>query len=155
MSAEWVAASATGVGAAAGVVAVVVYVLQTLVARSARSAQGIVAAIGVLNSTEAQAARHRARSGKTAAEVQHWNQEQRDWATLVCNTYDLAGILVARKVVPEEVVLDDWGPSIEHQWEKFTALIEERRASGSGETHWKNFEHLYNRALQRKLRRHA
>jgi hypothetical protein len=141
MTPEWVGASAAVVGAAAGVSALGIYLWQAVVAASARSAQGIVAAMGVLNSTEAQAARHRARGGKTPEEVKHWNQDERDLATLVCNTYDFAGILVQRKVVPENVVLDDWGPSIEHQWEKFTALIAERRASGSGETHWKNFEY--------------
>lgn len=132
----------------AAVAAVAIYFWQARIAAHASKGQSIVALITMLQSEPVRVARGRVRIGKTPEQVKKWNTEAREDATLLCNAYDLAAILIKEGIVQEAIVVENWGPSIVDCYERVAALIAEVRAGTSGPDHWKNFEWLYKQAIK-------
>lgn len=70
-----------------------------------------------------------------------WTPVEKSSAENVCNAYDIAGILIKHKIVPVDIIGENWGASIEMCYEKAFPLIKEVREE-QGIKRWKNFEWL-------------
>lgn len=77
----------------------------------------------------------------------NWPADLKKQAEQICNTYDMVGILLKRKVVPYPYVVEGWHDSIKKCWEKSKDMISEQR-SIRGNDVWGNFETLYEKSIE-------
>ena len=90
------------------------------VARKAMKTQNALTLINYLQAPDVHEARFKlnlycnAIKGQTS---QTLHETYKEWASKVCSTYDVAGIIIKLGFVPEELFLDSWGPSIKSCFE--------------------------------------
>jgi len=77
--------------------------------------------------------------------LEDWSVEEREAAEKASHTYDVAGIMVFKKLIEEDLIVNEWRDSIIKCWEAAEPMIMEYR-KGRGEDFWDAFEMLYERA---------
>lgn len=86
--------------------------------------------------------------GRAGKAHEEWTEEEQASVEQVCNSFNLAAILIRHEVVPERPLLDQWGDSIVKCYgaaERFIAHVRQVR----GDDHWAAFEWLAERARNR------
>jgi hypothetical protein len=73
-----------------------------------------------------------------------WSEQDRQAAEEVCVAYDMAGILVRRGIIPEELIVENWGESIRKCHEAAAELLQDSRQQ-YGEQFWDDFSWLESR----------
>jgi hypothetical protein len=73
-----------------------------------------------------------------------WTEQDRQAAEEVCVAYDMAGILIRRGIIPEEIIIENWGESIRKCHEAATELLQDARKQ-FGEQFWDDFSWLASR----------
>ena len=76
-----------------------------------------------------------------------WSKEEIEAAEKSCSTYDIAGIMVSKKLIEKDLILDEWRNSIIKCWEAAKPMIIEYRKD-RGEDFWDDFEKLYEMAIK-------
>lgn len=129
----------------------VVYFFQLLAMRSASRGQNILALVNFLQTTEVRDARHLVRNALAGKTFDQWSEEEKQIASLVCGSYDVAEILIKHKVVEADPFVENWGPSIVHCHGILKPLIAERRSQPhNGPKYWDDFDDLAARVLKKK-----
>jgi hypothetical protein len=75
-----------------------------------------------------------------------WTAEQKKLGEVVCHNYDVVGILVRNKMLPEEMIVDSWGDSLRRLWPILKPLVLEYRKTRSSPEFWDDFQFLSERA---------
>ena len=133
-----------------------VYYFQLRAMRSASVAQNILATVNFLQAPEVREARRAVRRTLRGKALNDWHEAEERAATLVCSTYDVAGILIRLGLVPAEPFVDNWGPSIRDCHELLEPFIREmQRPEHSGPRYWNDFDWLYKEVLTAQQRRTA
>ena len=115
-------------------------------------AQSALSLAEFLQLAEVRAARHCVRSVLSQKPIDQWSDEERRHASLVTANYDVAAALLKAGLVPTEVIVPNWGPSICHCYEVlFPFILELRKKAGGDPCYWSNFEWLYNKSKQSKI----
>ncbi|MEA2717672.1 MAG: hypothetical protein QOI99_1989 [Actinomycetota bacterium] len=119
---------------------------QLQIAREASQNENLVTLIDALQANDLVDARLTLINlGKSGTHHAEWDDVQVTKAERVCNSYDLAGLLIRHNVVPEHAVVAHWGDSIIRCHAATAAMIEELRATRGGD-YWAHFEWLAGRA---------
>ena len=119
---------------------------QLQIAREASQNQNLVTLINSLQANDLVDARLTLINlGKSGQPYQEWDDEQITKAERVCNTYDLAGLLIRYGVVPEHAVVAHWGDSIIRCHAATSVMIDDLRKT-RGSDYWAHFEWLAERA---------
>jgi hypothetical protein len=71
-----------------------------------------------------------------------WNDEERSEASKVCSSYDVAAIVVKQGLVPKEIIVDNWGPSIRQCYSILKPFIEDAQIRNKSTEYWNDFEWL-------------
>lgn len=110
---------------------------------NASQAQSALALIEFLQEKEVRVARKCVREVLSKKDIKEWTEDERDCASAVVANYDVAGALIRSELVPVDLILENWGPSIEHCYHVLRPFIEEHRGKQGGQSaYWKNFEWL-------------
>jgi len=77
--------------------------------------------------------------------AQPWSQDEKVVASLVCSSYDILAILVRKGLVPQDIIVDEWGPSILRTHNILAPFMNEMRRN-MGERYWDDFPWLADQA---------
>jgi len=80
-------------------------------------------------------------------DMNDWTNEEKRAAEIVCNTYDVVGIMVANRFIPGMTVVREWRDSIIKCWTNAKPLIDAYRKERR-EDYWDGFERLYELACR-------
>ena len=85
--------------------------------------------------------------GTSGKSFEDWSEEEIEAAERACSTYDVAGIMVSKKLIEKDLVVNEWRDSIIKCWEAAKPMIEEYRKK-RGKDFWDDFEKLYKEAMK-------
>jgi len=85
--------------------------------------------------------------GTSGKNFEDWSKEEIEAAEKACSTYDVAGIMVSKKLIEKDLVVNEWRDSIIKCWEAAKPMIEEYRKK-RGKDFWDDFEKLYKEAMK-------
>ncbi len=73
-----------------------------------------------------------------------WTDEETDAAKKACGAYNTTGILVRNRIVPKDIILENWGASIKGCYEAAEKLIaeENKKYKIYKEKRWDSFKWL-------------
>jgi hypothetical protein len=123
----------------------IVYFLQLRAMRHATKSQTTFMLIQYLQSPAIRDARRVLIKELSAKPYKDWVDAEKDMAETAINPYEVAGILVANRLVLEDVIVDNWSPTIAKCHEATQLLIAEARTS-SRPNAWQNFDDLARRS---------
>jgi hypothetical protein len=87
--------------------------------------------------------------GISGKEYKDWSKEETEAAEKASHTYDVAGVMVFRKLIEKELVVDEWRRSVIKCWEAAQPMIKGYQKE-RGKDFWHNFEKLYDEAKRIK-----
>ncbi len=82
-----------------------------------------------------------------------WTPENKKTGEIVCHNYDVVGILVRNKMLPEEMIVDSWGDSLRRLWPILEPLVEDYRKQRKSPEFWDDFQYLAEKAVELKKKR--
>lgn len=85
-----------------------------------------------------------------AKPMDSWTPMEIESAERVCGAYDITGILVKHKIVPKDIITDNWGHSIIKCYNAASQLIEKARKERKA-NYWENFEWLVKQIAVNKV----
>jgi len=88
--------------------------------------------------------------GISGKDYKDWSKEETEAAEKVSHTYDVAGVMVFRKLIEKELVVDEWRRSIIKCWKAAEPMIKGYQKE-RGKDFWHNFEKLYEEAKKIKI----
>lgn len=103
--------------------------------------QNILAVINYIQQEQFRLARSVVISNLESKQLQDWTTEDKTAASKVCSSYDVMGILVQAKMIPEDIVFKEWGLSIIRTHKILSDFITSYRQN-MGETYWDDFPRL-------------
>ena len=89
--------------------------------------------------------------------LEQWTPDDIAMAERVCYSYDVAGIMVRYKVLPKQLIVDNWEASLRTLWTICRPLAEKYRNERDAPNFWDNFEWLASEAeifARREERKH-
>jgi hypothetical protein len=110
--------------------------------RKASSAQNFLTLINFLQDREVRKARRLVLTELVQKPSSSWDRNERDIASVVYSTYDTAGIMVKAKLVPGDLLLENWGPSIARCYSVIEGFLLELSARVPDAAYGKNFRWL-------------
>lgn len=125
----------------------VVYILQWLAMRRGSTAQNIISVVQYIQDLDTRRARKHVIVNIGEKSFQAWDEQDRNSAATVCSSYDVVAILVKRELVPIDIIVENWGPSIKLCYPICRPYISEMRNS-AGSQYWDDFEWLYNQVIR-------
>ncbi|MDB5392088.1 MAG: hypothetical protein JWM11_7734 [Planctomycetaceae bacterium] len=114
--------------------------------REAIQTQSTIEIIQFLQQPSQRQARKSLRS-LAGTPYESWTEKDRQAAEEVCVAYDMAGILIRRGIIPEEIIVENWGESIKRCHEAAKDLLREARKQW-GEQFWDDFSWLASRVRE-------
>lgn len=79
---------------------------------------------------------------KNNIKMNEWNDEQIEAAKRICSTYDVVGIAIRNKMLPEQIVADSWGDSLRKTWTVLKPFVEKLRIERNSMEYWDDYEWL-------------
>jgi len=86
--------------------------------------------------------------GASGKKFNDWSKEEIEAAEKVCSTYDVAGIMLSKKLIEKDLLME-WRDSLIKSWEVAKPMIIEYRKT-RGKDYWDDFENLYRMAKKIK-----
>lgn len=119
--------------------------VQIRAVREGAKGQNILALVNFLQADNVRKARTLVREKLRNRPFADWTKEERECASLVCSTYDVASVLIYQaKLVPEGPFLNNWGPSIRDCFEILRPFISDmQKPERSGPGYWNDFAILH------------
>lgn len=77
-----------------------------------------------------------------------WSKKEIEASEKACERYNFAGIMVSKKLIEKDFIVNEWRDSIIRCWEVAKPMIVEYRKS-RGKEYWYNFDKLYEMAIKR------
>ena len=124
-----------------------VYVFQLRAMRSASTAQNILAVLNYLQGPEVRDARRMVFTVLKGKPLASWTDDDKRVASLVYGTYDMAGILIRRGLVPKDLFVSNWGASIVRCYEVLEAFLTELHAVAPGTKYGDHMKWLRDQAI--------
>ena len=86
--------------------------------------------------------------------LEEWDKNDKWSAGQVCQSYDIAGIMIRNGLIPEKLVADSWGDSLRNCYPILKPYIDQVRFERNAEEFWDDFEWLCLQApkYQKKIR---
>jgi hypothetical protein len=78
--------------------------------------------------------------------IASWTKDDRGAASRVYSTYDVAGILIRRGLVPKDLFVNNWGESIVRCYEVLEPFLQELHAEARRAQYGRHFEWLREQA---------
>jgi hypothetical protein len=75
-----------------------------------------------------------------------WSVDDKKKAEIVCQSYDLVGIMIRNGMLPPTVIIDSWNNSLLTTWEILNAFVAEKRKELKADEFWDDFEYLASEA---------
>jgi hypothetical protein len=117
---------------------------QLTATRESSVAQNILAVVNFLQAEDVRAARTIVRRQLRSKPMNEWSEQEREAASRVCATYDVAAVLLREKLVPLGPFVENWGPSIADCHQILLPFIEKmQEPTKSGPNYWDDFGWLY------------
>lgn len=117
--------------------------------RDASVAQNMLAVVNFLQVEDVRAARTVVRQELRSIPMSEWSSKQREAASRVCATYDVAAVLLREGLVPLRPFADNWGPSIKDCYQILLPFIESMQLpQNSGPRYWNDFGWLHEQVLK-------
>ena len=82
-------------------------------------------------------------------DLSEWTNKDKKAASSVCSSYDITAIFIRDNLVPEEIFLDDYSPSIKMCFDVCKPYIDHLRKN-AGPKYWNDIEWLYNKIISRE-----
>jgi hypothetical protein len=111
--------------------------------REAIETQSVIEIIQFLQQPGQRQARKILR-GLIGTPYEAWTEKDRQAAEEVCVAYDMAGILIRRGIIPEQIIVENWGDSVKRCHEAAAELLLDSRKQW-GEQFWDDFSWLASR----------
>lgn len=125
---------------------------QIVATQEATRAQGALALVGFLQSSEVRKARQCVRSALSRKHHSQWTEEEKRLASAVCANYDVAAGLLRARLAPVDLIVNNWGASITHCHQVLSPYISELRSRAGGHSeYWSNFDWLCNQVSSARL----
>jgi hypothetical protein len=119
--------------------------------RESSVAQNILAVVNFLQAEDVRAARTIVRRELRSKAMEDWNESEREAASRVCATYDVAAVLLREKLVPLGPFVENWGPSIADCHQILLPFIRKmQEPANSGPSYWDDFGWLYAQVIARR-----
>ncbi|NTW88978.1 MAG: hypothetical protein HGB26_07645 [Desulfobulbaceae bacterium] len=109
-----------------------VYVFQLRAMRSASTAQNVLAVLNYLQEPHVRESRRLLFANLAEKPIDLWDEEDKKIASVVYGTYDLAGMLIRRDLVPKDLFISNWGASIVRCCKTLDPFLKELRADAPG-----------------------
>jgi flagellar biosynthesis/type III secretory pathway M-ring protein FliF/YscJ len=120
---------------------------QIVATQEATRAQSALALANFLQAAEVREARRCVREQLSKKHHSDWTEEEKRCANLVCANYDVAAGLIRKGLVPADLFVKNWGPSVLHCHQVLSPHISELRAKPGGQSdYWANFDWLRGQA---------
>jgi hypothetical protein len=113
--------------------------------RDVNEAQKILSLANFLQVPETRSARSRVRRDLGGKAYDKWTIGEKDAASAVCASYDLAAVLIRKDYIPREVFIETWEASITNCFETLKPFINDMQEN-SGKHYWDDFEWIYHQA---------
>lgn len=128
-----------------------VMVDQIVATQEASRAQSALALVDFLQSSEVREARLCVRSALSQKHHSQWTEGEKRSASVVCANYDVAAGLLRARLAPVDLIVINWGPSIEHCHQVLSPYMSELRSKPGGHPeYWSNFDWLRNQVTSAK-----
>lgn len=111
-------------------------------------AQAYKTANDVLQHEAVRSARRYAFNELRTKPFEHWSDDDRRQAEIVCHTYNTVGNMVRNSIMPVEYVVDTWGGSVQQCWHILKPLVKYRQ-DREWPMLWASFEYLSDQAALR------
>ena len=125
-----------------------VYVFQLRAMRSASTAQNILAVLNYLQDSEVREARRIVFTELNEKPLASWTADDKRVASLVYGTYDMAGILIHRGLVPKDLFVSNWGASIVRCYKVLEPFLAELHAIAPGTKYGEHMKWLRDEAVR-------
>lgn len=133
----------TAIGALAGCIYTVLFVVSVLVLRRQLLAQSFSELYERLQSEKVRQARGRIYElQEQKLELRQWKDEDLDAVETVCQRYDYFAKMVRHKFLPKRLVLRSWAWQIDRLWRAISPFVESRRALPGEDRLWEDFQWL-------------
>jgi len=77
----------------------------------------------------------------------NWNEKDNKMASIVCSSYDTLAILVYINLIPKNIIIENYGPSIINCYNILKPfIIDMQKPENSGSQYWNDIIELYNEA---------
>ena len=132
-------------------VAIIVYLLQLRAMRLATESQNVLTLFKFIQKEHIRQARHAVIT--EIDEKKEWTDVEKKQISLVCSSYDIAGIVLRLGYVKPKAFLENYGPSIVKCYPKCKPYIEHCRQqfdSRYAQRYWDDFTWLYKMVTTRK-----
>lgn len=80
--------------------------------------------------------------------IENWSKTETDASEMVCHTYDAIGQMVRHHLLPKEIIIDHWGPSLRNTWPILLPLVQKYRQEFAAPEYWDDYEWLVNEAMK-------
>ena len=119
----------------AGLATVVVYYKQLKAMDASIRAQNLAWLIQYLQASDVRHARFVVMTELSTRAFKDWSLPEQEEAATACAAYGVAGVYIELNRVDKDVIIRNWGPSIEKVCEICKGFIEDRRKK-SGQKYW-------------------
>jgi hypothetical protein len=107
-------------------------------------AQNILAVASFIQDEEVRKSREVVRVNLSKIPYNDWTKDHKRDASRVCANYDIAAIIIRLGIVPRDLFLENWAPSVQYCFEVLKPYIEEmQKPENSGPKYWDDFVWLY------------
>lgn len=122
--------------------------------RRTAHAQAYGVAREILQDEDVRSARRTVfRLGTLEKSESEWNDAEVSQAEIVCHTYDSVGQMVRYRLLPKNIIIDSWGPSLRIIWPILSPMVIRYRREWSSVESWDDFEWLAHKALAAESKR--
>ena len=126
-----------------------IYYFQLRAMRDASKGQNLLSVTSYLQQSEVRCARTHAITVLKKMEYSNWSEDDRQKASLVCSTYDVAAIFVKYGLYDKELFLETYGPSLSKCYEAVKPFCDEiRTPEKAGTRYWDDFVDLAQAAMK-------
>jgi hypothetical protein len=136
---------ATIAGVFLGLVGMVFGILQLKEIKKATYANAYSKAVDILQVDAVRTARDFV-MGDLRKKSLPWSVDDKKKAEIVCQSYDLVGIMIRNGMLPPTVIIDSWNNSLLTTWEILNAFVAEKRKELKADEFWDDFEYLASEA---------
>lgn len=126
-----------------------IYYFQLRAMREASKGQNLLSVTSYLQQSEVREARTYAITVLKQKEYSNWSEDDRQKASLVCSTYDVAAIFVKYGLYDKNLFLETYGPSLSQCYEAVKPFCDEIRSpEAAGKKYWDDFVELAQVAMR-------
>ena len=131
-----------------------IYYFQLRSMREASKGQNLLSITSYLQQSEVRNARtHAITVLKDKKYPTKWTKDDRQQASLVCSTYDVAAIFIECGLYDKKLFLETYGPSLNKCYKAIKPFCDDIRSPGkAGAMYWDNFVALAKTAIETKQR---